>query len=380
MLIVSTLTQACANFDPRRAAGNQVLLFSCGGRADGGGDVTNSQLFTFNGGAGPLAFQPENQAGSCFTVKGNVLDVANCNTADPNQSFTFGGAAPANSNGAAAASSAAGKGGASSSAVAVATTASVDSKATTSANNGGAKADTTVNSTPAAATSSTSCIRTRRTVTVQPTDAPDASEAVSTDTAETAPGVAGGAAVVTGIASAGNSSAAAVTSKAAAVTSKAEAVTSKAASVASNVAAVTSNAPAANSAIPTFNPTTPVPVSGAGGTLNPTAVAEAQAFDDTAKRTFSNVTIRAPNGQCLFIDPTAGDFRENLIPVSLVDCSGSPNEKWDVVESGKHNNKPGNALIVSSLTQGCISFDGRRQPGDTVTLFSCGGRGDGSKS
>ena len=35
-LIVSTLTEACFNFDPRRAAGNQVLLFSCGGRADGG--------------------------------------------------------------------------------------------------------------------------------------------------------------------------------------------------------------------------------------------------------------------------------------------------------------------------------------------------------
>lgn len=35
MLIVSTTTGACLNFDPRRAAGNQVLLFSCGGRADG---------------------------------------------------------------------------------------------------------------------------------------------------------------------------------------------------------------------------------------------------------------------------------------------------------------------------------------------------------
>lgn len=29
-------TQACLNFDPRRAAGNTVILFSCGGRADGG--------------------------------------------------------------------------------------------------------------------------------------------------------------------------------------------------------------------------------------------------------------------------------------------------------------------------------------------------------
>ena len=36
MLVVSTLTNACFNFDPRRAAGNQVNLFSCGGRADGG--------------------------------------------------------------------------------------------------------------------------------------------------------------------------------------------------------------------------------------------------------------------------------------------------------------------------------------------------------
>ncbi len=29
-------TQGCFNFDPRRAAGDQVILFSRGGRADGG--------------------------------------------------------------------------------------------------------------------------------------------------------------------------------------------------------------------------------------------------------------------------------------------------------------------------------------------------------
>lgn len=28
---------------------------------------------------------------------------------------------------------------------------------------------------------------------------------------------------------------------------------------------------------------------------------------------------------------------------------------------------------------GCISFDGRRQPSDTVTIFSCGGRADGGE-
>lgn len=35
MIVVSTTTGACLNFDPRRTAGDQVLLFSCGGRADG---------------------------------------------------------------------------------------------------------------------------------------------------------------------------------------------------------------------------------------------------------------------------------------------------------------------------------------------------------
>ena len=105
MLVVSDLTQACFNFDPRRAAGNQVLLFSCGGRADGGksstlvsrlvaknlpgGSVTDSQLFSFAGDAGPLAFEPQNANGTCFTVKGNVLDQAACDDSDPNQSFTF---------------------------------------------------------------------------------------------------------------------------------------------------------------------------------------------------------------------------------------------------------------------------------------------------
>jgi hypothetical protein len=29
-------TQGCLNFDPRRAAGDTVIIFSCGGRADGG--------------------------------------------------------------------------------------------------------------------------------------------------------------------------------------------------------------------------------------------------------------------------------------------------------------------------------------------------------
>ncbi|KAK9782349.1 hypothetical protein SCARD494_13657 [Seiridium cardinale] len=266
ILVVSTLTQACFNFDPRRAAGNQVLLFSCGGRADGGGEVTNSQLFSFNGGSGPLSFSPENQVESCLAVKGDVLDIAACSEGDASQTFTFGADGAADGGSAAPVASAV----SSSSAASTATTAS-----------------TTVSS----ATSSP---------------------------------------VTTNVAVGG---------------------------------------------IP--NPTDAVPVSRAGGTLVPSAVAESQERDDTATRAFTSVSIQAPNGQCLFVDPTAGDFRENLIPVSLVTCAGTPNEKFDVITAGKHNNAQDAALIVSSLTNGCISHDGRRPAGDTVTLFSCGGRAAG---
>ncbi|KAL2263928.1 hypothetical protein VTK26DRAFT_4309 [Humicola hyalothermophila] len=298
MLIVSTLTQACFNFDPRRQAGDQVLLFSCGGRADGGGEVTDSQLFAFDGGAGPLSLQPQNQDGSCLVVKGDAIDIARCDDEDASQSFTFGSGA------------ASGVGD------------DNDSKENNSDDNGNSGDDN------ATQTSASTCSQRTRTVTVTPTSTEGRNDAAPTSTEETQPTTGGDI-----------------------------------------------------GGIPTVNPTDPVPVSRAGGTLDPTAAAEAHERDETATRAFSDVSIRAPNGQCLFVDPTAGDFRQNLIPISLVDCTGSPNEKWDVISEGKHNqpsqNQPPSALIVSTLTQGCISFDGRREDGDTVILFSCGGRADG---
>ncbi|OLN85456.1 hypothetical protein CCHL11_08089 [Colletotrichum chlorophyti] len=288
-LIVSTLTQACFNLDARRKEGNQILLFSCGGRAAGEGSVTNSQLFKFGGGAGPLAFQPENGEGKCLTVKGDVVDVAACNTDDKAQSFTFGGAAGGGAGAGAGAS------------------------------NGEPPASTT----PAAVATGTAAAdcEQEQTITMTVTSTVNPAPAAST-----APPVGNGGK--------GN--------------------------------------------IPAANPTTPVPVSRAGGTLNPTAAAEANAFDDTATRAFTKVAIRAPNGQCLSVDPTAGDFRQNLIPVALVECNNTPNEQFDVVTKGRHNDgKDGAALIVSSLTNGCVSTDGRRADGDTVTVFSCGGRAAG---
>jgi hypothetical protein len=240
--------------------------------------VTNSQLFAFNGGAGPLSLQPQNQAGSCLVVKGNAIDIANCNDGDASQSFTFGDAAAEGGN---------------------------NNGGGNNNNNGGG------NSSGDAGESTSTCTKSTRTVTATPTrrEGNNAGQTTTATAAQTATSAAASGSGGTG-------------------------------------------GGAGNGGIPTVNPTEPVPVSRAGGTLQPTAAAESHERDETATRAFSNVEIRAPNGQCLFIDPTAGDFRQNLIPISLVDCTGSPNEKWDVITEGKHNkpnpNRPA-ALVVSAL-------------------------------
>lgn len=315
MLIVSTLTQACFNFDSRRPAGNQVLLFSCGGRADGGkqhppylwgaeaftltsllgGEVTNSQLFAFSGGAGPLSLQPQDNSGSCLVAKGNAIDVVKCNNEDAGQSFTFGAAAVGGAGG--------------------------DGN---NNNNGGNNG----NDNNAGASTSTFSKTTRTVIATPP------------------PNVGGNAPGAT-----------------LAVSSSAEAV-----QPITSAAGGDAGTGGAAGSIPTANPTEAVPVSRAGGTLQPTAAAESHQRDETAKRAFTGVSIRAPDGQCLFVDPTAGDFRQNLIPVSLVKCSGTPNEKWDIITEGKHNkadgNQPAAALVISAL----VRFVARRISEDGASL------------
>lgn len=87
----------------------------------------------------------------------------------------------------------------------------------------------------------------------------------------------------------------------------------------------------------------------AGGVLNPQAAAEANQRDGTATRAFSSTTIKSSDGRCLSIDPTAGDFRENLIPVQLQRCDGSDGEKWDIITKGKHIDQAGAMLAVSTV-------------------------------
>ncbi|THV45584.1 hypothetical protein BGAL_0472g00040 [Botrytis galanthina] len=272
MLVVNTLTQACLNFDPRRAAGNTVIMFSCGGRADGDGLVTNSQLFPFNETSGSLTLSPENAPGTCLSVTtANVLDQAPCDGSDSSQTFTFGASSVS------------------------------------------------------------------------------ADPAITSSVAPSASGVADVSSSAVLISSAATSSLPSPASPS---------------SVAVTIAA---------SAVPTSDPTTPPPVSRAGGVLDPSAAAEANEMDNTAVKAFSSVALMDASGQCLFVDPTAGDFRQNLIPITLHACDGSQNQAWDIVTSGKHNNVPGSVLV----TQGCLNFDPRRASGDTVIMFSCGGRADG---
>ncbi|KAJ7054462.1 hypothetical protein C8F01DRAFT_1163462 [Mycena amicta] len=252
-LIVSSLINGCLNFDDRRAAGDQVILFSCGGRADGEGQTTNSQLFPFPAGTDltkPYVLSPENSQNKvCFVDGGKGrLDNTACDATKPaaNQLFTIGGASAAPP-----------------------ATSSADAAKTTT-------------------------IATKATTTAPP-----------------------------------------------ATTTKASTTT-----------------------------TGPIAVSGAKGFLEPSAVAESQAFDNTATRS-------ATGGKCLSVDITQGDFRENLIPVQVLDCDGSEGQKWDFITKGKHNNAQNSALIVSSLMNGCLNFDDRRAAGDQVIMFSCGGRADG---
>ena len=281
--------------------------------------MTDSQLFGFSGGAGPLSLQPQNQKDSCLVVKGNAIDIAKCNAGDAGQTFTFGGAAAGgggkNTNGGNNNNNNNNNNGGGN-----------NNNGGSNNNNGGNKnnggnENNGGNSNNAGDSTSTTCTKTTRTVTATPSQNADSSSGAA---AQPTKGAGGGAGSGAG-------------------------------------------------GIPTANPTDPVPVSRAGGTLQPTAAAESHQRDETAKRAFSSVSIRAPNGQCLFIDPTAGDFRQNLIPVSLVDCTGSPNEKFDVITEGKHNkprgNQQGAALVVSALVSGearlCL---GRRRVANRAIL------------
>ncbi|KAI0017582.1 hypothetical protein F4780DRAFT_755126 [Xylariomycetidae sp. FL0641] len=105
MLIASNLTGACMNFDPR---GRDVFLFSCGGRYDGSGSVTASQLFGYDEDCpyvvddpedddpeddchGPMQLVPKSGYGIfCLHVWENHVGIARCEEDNENELFMLG--------------------------------------------------------------------------------------------------------------------------------------------------------------------------------------------------------------------------------------------------------------------------------------------------
>lgn len=51
--------------------------------------MTTAQLFPGDGSTGPLTLAPESQPASCFTVKGNSIEIADCEDGNESQTFTF---------------------------------------------------------------------------------------------------------------------------------------------------------------------------------------------------------------------------------------------------------------------------------------------------
>ncbi|KAF9265593.1 hypothetical protein L218DRAFT_971975 [Marasmius fiardii PR-910] len=327
-LIVSTLVNGCMNFDDRRAAGNQVILFSCGGRADGDGQTTDSQLFPFDGKT-TLALTPKNSQGKvCFTVKGDLLDQSACDANAPSkdQLFTIGGAAQGGADGGA-----------------------------TGGANGGANGGSQENDNTGDASNSTCPPPTTSTVTVTVSAA--------------------GAAGTDGVGS--ESSCPPPTTSTVTVTVSATGATEIESATQASGPATTASATKATQGAGSQTVSASKPTGTAK--LDQKATEEAQQRDDTATRALTGVQVKTSDGQCLSVDPLSGDFRENLIPITVGACDGSAGQKFDVITKGKHNNAgDGSALVVSSLTNGCLNFDGRRAPGNQVLLFSCGGRADGT--
>jgi hypothetical protein len=454
-LFVSTLTNGCLNFDPRRAAGNQVLLFSCGGRADGEGAVTDSQLFDFDqSSSASLALQPQNGKGQvCFKVVNGLLDQAGCD-GSANQTFTIGessaGAPPASTASAPASSD--------TTVPSPSTVEPVPAPSSTKPSilNPEAVAEAQQRDDTATRAFTGSEIKTSdgQCLSVDP-EAGDFRENLIPVEAKACDGsanqqwdvitagkhnnVAGAALFVSSLtngclnfdprraagnqvllfscggradgegkvtdsqlfdfdqASAGSLALQPQNGKGnvcfkvvnglldqAACDGSAEQTFSVGGSPSAPTPSSTQGpatlAPVESGTIapaPTTVAPAPAPSSTKPSILNPEAVAEAHQRDDTATRAFTGSQIKTSDGQCLSVDPEGGDFRENLIPIQTKACDGSANQQWDVITAGKHNNVNGAALIVSTLTNGCMNFDPRRAAGNQVLLFSCGGRADG---
>ncbi|KAH7100363.1 hypothetical protein BKA62DRAFT_771631 [Auriculariales sp. MPI-PUGE-AT-0066] len=460
-LIVSTAFSSCLNFDDRRADGNKVITFSCGGRADGGGRVTDSQLFEFsNTTATSLPLVPSSgKGGICFEINGGQLDRSDCQSSNPatNQIFTIGDAAPAAPAPTPDATSPAAEPNTPAETAAPAPPAAptgsirLDEAATAQAqqrDNGATRAFANV----PIKTSSGQCLtidvntgdfrRNLQAIRESPctgdstqqfdfitagahNDQPGTTLIVSSAFSSclnfddrradgnkvltfSCGGRADGEGRVTdsqlfGFEGAPTSLALTPVNGRGAVcfmivdgtldiancdANSADQVFTIGDATAAPPANPNTNEPAPSESsseagpAPSEAPTQQPGASSKGSVaLDEAATAQAQQRDNGKSLLFylqDLMISQASNGQCLTVNLDTGDFRQNLMEVALRDCvAGLDTQQWDVITAGKHNDQAGKALIVSTLTNGCLNVDERRQPGNQVLLFSCGGRADG---
>ncbi|KAF8060963.1 hypothetical protein FPV67DRAFT_1673793 [Lyophyllum atratum] len=108
-------------------------------------------------------------------------------------------------------------------------------------------------------------------------------------------------------------------------------------------------------------------------------------FDATATRAATGAQIRSAASPDICFDVSdfrVGDFRFNLVPLTLKKCDESVDgQKFDLITKGQHNNVAGSrqTLIVSSQQFTCIDRRGNKDDRTRPGLFACGGRaaGDG---
>ncbi|KAF7367940.1 putative mg2+ transporter protein [Mycena sanguinolenta] len=100
--------------------------------------------------------------------------------------------------------------------------------------------------------------------------------------------------------------------------------------------------------------TTATVVNGAPSTVgapNPTASAQAPSATGQAIKDFT--------GNCLTIDALAGNSSVDPVPASITPCNGSVGQQFSFFSNTTQPPAPipGSVLIVSSLNQGCLSFN-----------------------
>lgn len=366
-LIVNTLTQACLTVDHDNKA-NAVHMFSCGGRADGTGDVSTRQLFPFNSADGSFSMnlKPEDSEDHCLEISDGYLDVTIC-TESNGQKFHFGNGPKGDK------------------------TSQVAAKTRTTAIKPTSyeKSTMTVQGPPA-----TSIVteHTIHTVVVQPTYTTTnnnnnggntcAAPSTVTVTNEVTVTVGGGGSPPPGTTSAAQGWTSYYTSWYT-ITKVGGGETSVITEVpVTETVAHTTTAAAATTTGSGSASKTPV---ARGGFFDPAAAKKANPFDSKAvgdNRPVQSTNIVTSDNRCLSVDPLGGDFRSNNIPVALVACNATdPNQKFDLIKFGTHNDGRQNRVLVSSVvTNGCLTFDHNRPQGDTVNMFSCGGSADGCKS